>query len=415
MFDLEKLRSDFQNCPCGQAHDFATKDVVIESGAVNRVGEILKKNGFGKKLLFIADNNTLKAADGILESLKDFELTKRIYPDLRVANYSEVKILMEILKDLDAVISVGTGSLNDICRRAAYETDKPLCIFGTAASMDGFASYGAPLIDGNLKSTFDAKSPEVIIADTKILAKAPAELKSAGFGDMIGKYIGLIDWKVSNIVSGEKCCEKVFDLTRQATDRIMSLADKITADDEESAAAVFEALLLTGFGMSFVRTSRPASGTEHIVSHFWECKKLLDGKISDFHGKKVGVATLHIMKFYQELIKKEKITTHPENVDWDDIYSHYDGMLEEVIKLNTPTTITDGIDPKVLEEKWDEIKEIVRSVPTYEQMLDAMKRAGCATTCAEIEVSPELEQEGLKYHPYMRRRLSLRRLSNMID
>ena len=129
MFDLEKLRSDFQNCPCGQAHDFATKDVVIESGAVNRVGEILKKNGFGKKLLFIADNNTLKAADGVLESLKDFELTKRIYPDLRVANYSEVKILMEILKDLDAVISVGTGSLHDICRRAAYELDKPLCLF----------------------------------------------------------------------------------------------------------------------------------------------------------------------------------------------------------------------------------------------------------------------------------------------
>ena len=75
--------------------------------------------------------------------------------------------------------------------------------------MDGFASYNAPLTDANFKITYSAKAPEVIIADTKILAASPAELKSAGFGDMIGKYVGLIDWQVSSLVSGEYYCEKV--------------------------------------------------------------------------------------------------------------------------------------------------------------------------------------------------------------
>lgn len=415
MFDLKRIIKDFENCECGKRHETALKDVVIGSGVIKDTGDILKRNGFKKKLLLVADSNTLKASDGILEYLKDFQVTLKKYDNLREATMTQVNVIKELLDNVDGVISVGTGSLHDICRKAAADKDKPLCLFATAASMDGFASYGAPLTDGNFKATYDAKSPEVIIADTKILAKAPTELKSAGFGDMIGKYVGLIDWQVSALITGEYYCPKVAALTRDATDKIMALADRITLDDEESAGAVVEALLLTGLGMSFVKNSRPASGTEHIVSHFWECKKLLEGKLSDYHGKKVGVATLLIMKEYQKLYQKTTVKAHKEVVDWQDVYAHYGALKDEVIKLNTPDTITDDVNPADIEKNWDKIREIIASVPSYEQILSAMKRAGCATTCQEIGVSSQLEEEGLKYHPFMRRRMSLRRLSNMID
>ncbi len=414
MIDIKKLVEEFSDCPCGVKHELGIKDIVIGSGIVKDTGDILKRNGFGKKLLFVADNNTLKASEGILDALKDFDITFKMYDDLREATVIQVGVLSEMLKNVDGVISVGTGSLNDICRKAAADMDKPLCIFATAPSMDGFASYGAPLTNGNFKDTYPAKSPEVIIADTKILAAAPAELKSAGFGDMVGKYVGLIDWQVSNLLTGEYYCEKVANLTRTATDKIMALADRITSDDEESAAAVFEALLLTGIGMSFTKTSRPASGTEHIVSHFWECMKLLDGKISDFHGKKVGVATLLIMGIYDELIKKTSINAHKPRVDWQDVYANY-GVLQDAVKeLNNPD-IAESIDPKLIEENWEKIRQIVLSVPRSEEILSAMKRAGCATTNKEIAVSDELCAKGLKYHPYMRRRISLRKLMDMID
>lgn len=415
MINLKELAKQFENCPCGRKHELTTKEVVVGSGIVKDTGEILKRNGFKKRLLLVGDKNTLRASEGVEKALGGFEIQYRIYDNLREATIEQVNVLKELLEENDGVISVGTGSLNDICRKAAADTDKPLCIFATAASMDGFASYGAPLTDGNFKATYDAKMPEVIIADTKILARAPKELKSAGFGDMIGKYVGLIDWQVSALISGEYYCEKVANLTREATDRIMSLADRITADDEESAAAVFEALLLTGIGMAFTKTSRPASGTEHILSHFWECKKLLEGKLSDFHGKKVGVATLLIMEKYSKLLQKEKVVAHKEVVDWEDVYKNYGELKDEVIKLNTPDTITDGINPEDLEKNWDKIRDIIRSVPSYEQIKNAMERAEAVTTVEQIEVSEELKEQGLKYHPYMRRRLSLYRLANMID
>ncbi len=415
MIDLNKLRIEFSNCECGREHPLTIKEIVVESGAVNKVGEILKRNDFKKRLLLVCDKNTLRASDGISNSLEGFDVQYKIYDNLREATVKEVGVIKQLLINNDGVISVGSGSLNDICRKASAELDKPLCIFATAASMDGFASYNAPLTDGNFKITYSAKSPEVIIADTKILASAPSELKSAGFGDMVGKYVGLIDWQVSSLITGEYYCERVANLTRLATDKIMALADRITADDEQSASAVFEALLLTGIGMGFTKTSRPASGTEHILSHFWECKKLLDGKISDFHGKKVGVATLLVMKEYAKLYKKQSIKGHKEVIDWEEVLLNYGALKDEVIKLNTPDTITDNINPKTIEENWEKIRQIIASMPTYEQILKAMKRANCATTAEEISVSKELEEQGFKYHPYMRRRLSLLRLSRMFD
>ncbi len=415
MIDLIALKKEFENCSCGHEHKLSIKDIVIGSGIVKDTGKILKRNGFGKKLLFVADKNTLNVSSGIIEALEGFEITYKLYENLREATMEQVGVIRSMLKVVDGVISVGTGSLNDICRKAAADENKLLCLFATAPSMDGFASYSSPLTDGNFKITYPAKSPEVIIADTKILASAPSELKSAGFGDMVGKYVGLIDWQVSHLITGEYYCEKVANLTRMATDKIMALADKITVNDESTAEAVLDALLLTGIGMSFTKTSRPASGTEHILSHFWECKKLLDGKLSDFHGKKVGVATLLIMNEYQKLYEKTEIKAKKEVVDWQDVYEHYGALSSEVKALNTPDTITDGIDPKALEDNWQKIREIIASVPNVDQIYLAMKKAGCSTTNIEIEVSDTLRDEGMIYHPFMRRRLSLYRLKNMID
>ena len=410
--NLNDVRKRFENCPCGRKHTFDIKEIVSGSGITAETGDILRRNGFGERLLFVADKNTLAAAKGVTESVEraGYKVTYKIYDDLRCAAMREVCAIEGLLSEADGVISVGTGSLHDICRLAAARKNKQLCLFATAPSMDGFASYSAPITDGNFKITYPAKSPEVIIADTRILAAAPAYLKSAGFGDMVGKYVGLIDWQVSHILSGEYYCERVAKLTRDAVDGIISLADRVTAEDEESAAAVFEGLLMTGIGMSLVKNSRPASGTEHILSHFWECKKLLDGKLSDFHGRKVGVATLLILKKYEEFSNYEDVEIIPEEIDWQAVKKAYGALYPEVEKLNNPP-VSHEFDHNLIKERWGEIRKIIKSVPSRAEIDGKMKQAGCATGTEEIAVSEELKDEGLKYHPHMRHRLSLLRAS----
>ena len=339
---LSKINELRGQCSCGVYHDTSIKDIVIESGAVNRVGEILKKNGFPKTVLLVADSNTLKASEGIVESLDGFDIEYKLYGNLRLATMVEVEEIEELIKGREiGVLSIGTGSLNDPCRLACGRENKPLCIFGTAPSMDGFASYSSPIVKDGFKASYSAKSPEVIIADTRILANAPTELKSAGFGDMISKYVALIDWQISNLLTDELYCEKVASLTRAAVDELMALCDKVTVNDEETAGKIFESLLKTGIGMSFTQNSRPASGAEHIVGHLIECVELRDGILPNYHGDDIGVCTLHVLKFYTELAELEEIDTCHESVDWEDVFSFYGNMADDVRALNFPENIVD--------------------------------------------------------------------------
>ncbi len=414
--NILKIINEFKKeCSCGRKHETAVRDVLIEYGAVKRVGEILKKNNFSQNILLVADKNTLKASDPIEESLRSFNVEHKIYDNLRVSTMNEVEEIENLIGGRDiSVLSVGTGSINDTCRLACARQEKKLCIFATAPSMDGFASYSAPIVKDGFKSSYPAKSPEVIIADTKILASSPNELKSAGFGDMIAKYVGLADWQISTLLTGEYYCEKIADLTRGAVDELMGMADRVCVEDEHTAGKIFESLLKTGIGMSFAQNSRPASGSEHIIAHLMECVELRDNIIPNFHGDDVGVCTLEMLKLYNHLAKYEEIETANEKVDWDDVYSFYGEMADEVRKLNSPDNVIDHVDKEDLKNKWGKITEIIKSVPDYEECKRAMERAGCKITVEDIGKSQTLFDNCVKYSPYMRKRLTLLRCIDTI-
>lgn len=416
MSEIMNIIEDFKkDCACGRKHETSIKDIRIASGLVNKVGEILKENKFFENLLFVADKNTLKAAHGIEDSLIDYNLEYKIYDDLRVADMKNVNEIEDAISNKNiSILSVGTGSINDICRLAAARQNKKLCIFATAPSMDGFASYSAPIVNNGFKSSYAAKSPEVIIGDTKILADAPNELKSAGFGDMVAKYVGLIDWQLSTLLTGEYYCEKIASLTRSAVDELMEMADKVTQKDEHTAGKIFEALLKTGIGMSFSQNSRPASGSEHIVAHLIECIELRDNIIPNYHGDDIGVCTLEMLKYYNSLAERECIETQDEAVDWDDIFDFYGEMADNIKVLNFPDNIIDEVDKNNLKKSWKKITEIIHSVPSYDECKAAMERAGCKITVDDIGKDRAFFESCMDYSPYMRKRMTLLRLKNMI-
>ncbi len=417
--DLQKILNDLKNCPCGKEHTVATKVVEISSGATARVGQILTDADFPRKLLLVADENTLGVSAGLLESLNDagFETKKIIYKNMMYAKIEQVNELKALCSDIDGIISVGTGSLNDICRVTAYDMKKRFCIFATAPSMDGFASDTAPIIENNFKNSWKAEQPEIIIADTKILAKAPVELKAAGFGDMVAKYIGILDWRVANLLIGEYYCDAVADITMQGVNKVMALADKVTLEDEAAAGSIMEGLVLSGIGMKLAMSSRPASGAEHVVSHFWECYKLARGIWPEFHVKKVGEASLLINRIYHNLADRvEEIDPIADPTDWDEVRAQFSPeQIPELMKLNTPT-ITDKIDPAHLKACWPQIRRMIKEIlPTDEQLMSLMKAAGAVTEPEDVHVSPELMATGLRYHAYMRYRVLITRLMPMLQ
>lgn len=415
--DVQKILDTVKSCSCGKNHTFDVRRVEIGHNMTSRAGEILASESFGKKLLLVADENTIKASKNLTEILKSsgFELTKLIYPNLLEATDSGVNDVEALLKSCDGVISVGSGSLNDICRVASYNSAKPLAIYASAPSMDGFASDTAPIIKDGFKSSWQAKQPEVIIADTGVLAAAPVILKSAGFGDMIAKCVGLADWRIARLLIDEYYCENIANITREATRRILSLAPRVICDDEETAGEIMEALVLTGLAMKLAGCSRPASGTEHVVSHYWECQKLMRGIWPDYHGRKVGVATVLISKLYHKIAEFEEINPVREQIDWDKVYEMYGAIADDVRRLNNPT-ITDKVDVELLKNSWGEIRRAIKEeLPEPQEIIALMKTAGAATEPEEVGVDAQLLRDGIIYHPFMRYRLTLARLIPMLN
>lgn len=303
--DFHSILGKEMHCGCGRVHSTDLKSIDIGRGALDRLPDTLRALGFGRAYL-VADVNTWDAAgraaaDRLTASGFSFEAF--VLPDTELVPDEKAvgALLLHMPQDADLVLAVGAGTINDLCKYVSRLRGLDYVIFATAPSMDGFVSAGTALIVDHVKVTYDAQAPVAVIGDTQILAQAPMEMITAGLGDMLGKYTCLLDWKLAHLITGEYYCEHVEGMVRTALRTMLDQSGRIRDRDPEVIGTVTEALVLTGIAMKFVGNSRPASGCEHHMSHYWEMKFLMEGKKAILHGTKVGVATVAALRMYQML------------------------------------------------------------------------------------------------------------------
>ena len=261
--DINKLLEGIE-CSCGQKHTCDIKAVIIESGALEKIGETV--NAYSN-VLVVADNNTYAVCgervknqlSGRLENVYVFETKGFLVPDETAIN----TITKLLTKNTDLIIGIGSGVIQDLCKYVSFENKLPYHIVATAPSMDGYASKGAAMITGNMKVTYNAHVPEVIVADIDILKNAPIDMIKSGYGDILGKFSCLNDWRLSHIVNDEYLCEYVYNLTYEMLLKTKDLGEKLLLRDEEAIKTLMEALVGVGIAMAYVGNSRPASGSEH--------------------------------------------------------------------------------------------------------------------------------------------------------
>ena len=377
--------------------------IEIGPGLVKKVPEILKD--FPSNILIVGDKNTLAASEGL-----NVPGDIHCYDNCIEANIQQVEELEKIMANYDGVLAVGSGSIGDICRLASFNAKKEFAVFATAPSMDGFASSTAPITFGNFKRSVLAHTPSIIIGDTDILSAAPKELKAAGFGDIIAKYVALIDWQISTMISDHE----PYDLESAAL--VKSALEKSMANPD-SAQAMMEALVQSGVAMAMVKHTRPASGAEHLPAHVWEMKKLEYGEPVAFHGAKVGVSTLMIARLYHNIASgKYGQPNFQEDVpDWDRIHKFYGPSFKEDLDSANNPSILETTSLEALQNKWpDMVRLIHKELPPYERLLELMQTAGCITNIEGIDIDRQLALDALEFHPYMRYRINLTRLIPML-
>lgn len=302
-------------CTCSQkVHTAPVECIEVSAGATEKVTELIK--GY-KRIFLVADENTYEVAGKRVEELlkeagmfsHKFILESPAHPtDKNVGRILiEAGIDREVydinaMSDLpDYILAVGSGSVNDICRMVSYRLGLPYGIVGTAPSMDGYASVVAPLLVGKTKTVYQCSIARHIIIDTAICKDAPYELLMAGVGDMIGKYIAILDWELSAMHTGEYYCQKIADSVLQATKECIDEAYTLSERKAESIEKIVNGLITSGMGIAYSSSSRPASGTEHMIGQTWEIMDLESGRELQLHGLDVGAATFVAISMYKKL------------------------------------------------------------------------------------------------------------------
>ncbi|MDD4370499.1 MAG: sn-glycerol-1-phosphate dehydrogenase [Anaerostipes sp.] len=298
------------DCSCGKHHTLDIKQIKMGKGVLPELPDMLKKFQ-GKKVYMLSDNHTFQAAgERTLKIMQDagFDVKSVMIDsgdDILIPDEKAVgRMFMELEPETAVIVSVGSGTLNDMAKYMSARTKIPYIIVCTAPSMDGYAADGAPLILQGKKISFVATLPYGILGDTDIMKEAPMHMIHAGFGDVIGKLTALADWQLAKELKGEYMCDTCVTLVQRALEKVTSHAKEIAQRDEEAILYLIEALILTGVAMGLIGVSRPASGAEHMLSHFWEMDFIARNKFPELHGIKVGIATPIIAEIF-DMMKDE--------------------------------------------------------------------------------------------------------------
>lgn len=417
-------------CSCGRTHSTGLEGCTVGAGVLTSLVDYVEKYGF-KKVYVACDEITYGiAGEKVMNILHDANIDAKahVFTGGRFIPNEESlgKLMIDAPRDLDLVVAVGTGSINDMCRFFSYQMNVPYAIVATAAPMDGFASSGAALMVDNIKQTIPAQTPLFIIGDTDILCGAPARMISAGLGDLLGKFTCLNDWRISKIVNDEYYCDTVVNLVKDCIENVLKNADKAASRDPKVIGDIMEGLVLTGVAMSFVGNSRPAAGCEHHLNHYWEAIEIQNAQIPVLHGIEVGLAEVVILKMTEFLREsrpdfdaaREKAKQY-DQAAWEEKMKEVYGTASDAIielehesKKNDPEGRLKRIDK--IEENWDEIVKLMNDyMPSAERMIEILKSLDAPYFPSQVGFSDEMLYNALVYGKENRARYTL--LSMMGD
>jgi len=401
-------------CFCGRSHKMTTDFCVIEAGGLANIDEYIRRSGLKGIAVSIYDENTYNATAG-MHPKADKEI---ILPpeNLHADNHGVLAATEQLPENCDYLIAIGSGTIHDITRYCAYKKGIPFVSCPTAASVDGFCSSVAAMTWNGFKKTFEAAAPRIVIADLNIISKAPRFLTNAGFGDMIGKFIALADWKIAHILTDEYFCATIHDMTMEAAKAVTECAQAIKDGDITAYEKLSYGLCMSGLAMQMLGNSRCASGAEHHISHLIEMQPEGLGVKSDaLHGEKVGVGTLIASREYHRLVADK-------NILWADYREASDNYIKAMFGRNLSGAIiaenssdcASGISAERIMDHLNGICDVINTIPTYDELIEKYRLLGAKWALSDIDVPEEKLDILLEYSPLVRNRLTLMRLRRAI-
>jgi len=376
--------------------------IAVDSGVIESVADWALTIKY-RTILVVSDPNTRRVAGSrVIDLLKEaglnvFECNYTSYepiPD----EFSIGFLTAAYTPETDLILGIGSGTINDICTFVGARVGCPSAIVATAPSMDGYASLGSAMLLDGVKVTPPTQCPVAIFCDIDILTDAPLILTAAGLGDMLGKITALADWRLAHLLTGEQMPVDIVSIVENALNKITAGAPYLSERDPSVIKSVTEGLILSGIAMSLYGDSRPASGTEHHLAHFWEMRMLAKCQKPALHGIKVGLATIAGLVIWKELagiLNDFSITQSGKSTSTgyeNEIRRLYGSFAESILKTENP-----NLSIEYIFANKQAILDIANSLPSPESIASMLSAVGAPVRPSEINLDGNTLRDSIIY------------------
>ena len=404
-------------------------EIIISAGAVEESAKMFQMLFPGERKAILVDDPRTKAVAGIrvaeLLNMAGIEVAEHVIcPDGTWfhAEYKWVEEVREAIAAAGAIpVAVGSGTINDTVKRASHELGMRCMVVGTAASMDGYTAYGASITKDGIKQTMSCKAPLGCIVDSAIAAAAPKEMTAAGYADLIAKIPAGADWILADAIGSEATHPAAWKLVQGPLRDSLKNPAQCAAGDVAEIEKLCTGLVMSGCAMQVMGSSRPASGTEHQFSHYWDMEDLCFNGQPVSHGFKVGIGTLASTATIEFLVEQDltKLDIDAVAAKWwptfnalaatfPQVYGNRPAhiaraMCEMKEKYPTPDTIRKEL--SFIKANWADISAKMKAqIMSFDEVRSALKAAGAPYEPEMIGISRAKFRETFSGIPYMRNR-----------
>jgi glycerol-1-phosphate dehydrogenase [NAD(P)+] len=318
--------------------------------------------------------------------------------------------LLERSRGVEALIAVGSGTLNDLCKYVARRTGRPSIVFGTAPSMNGYATSTASISRDGYKHSLAATAPRGVFLDLAVLAAAPVRMIRAGLGDVLCRSTAQVDWLLSHLLLDTPYAEDPFAIQAADEQALLERAGGLAKGDPEAVLALVRLLVLSGLGMLLVGSSHPGSMGEHGISHFIDM--FLHPHPGSLHGEQVGVASLTMARLQAEILSHEEPPrVVPQALDEEAMRRRYGPLADDCLavmrakRLNGEGACTLNARP---EARWPGLRRRLQAITAAPERIEqAMRAAGAAVRPQDLGIAPAFYREAVRHAREIRERYGM--------
>ncbi len=344
-----------------------TRAVAIEKSLAGIEADLVRPLSLGRRLAVVSDRTTHAIMGARIERALSglAEIASIVLPVHPHADAETAEQIRATTSAADALVAVGSGTINDLCKYASACASKPYLVFATAPSMNGYTSLNAAItIDGHKKS-LPAQAPVGVFLDLSILAAAPARMIRSGLGDSLCRPTAQADWLLSHLLLDQPYRRMPFALLAEDEPELFASAGALMNGDLVAMERLVRTLLLSGFGTAICGSSLPASQGEHLISHYADMLPDRRRPFS-FHGEQIGVTTLTMARLQQAVLDGPPPTVAADDSSEAAFHDRFGAALGascwmEFSRKQLTKEMADAINDRIA-AAWDRIRAAIRAI-----------------------------------------------------